>query len=72
MITRNAVDEDSLAEVVTRITGVLRPWRIILFGSRARGSASDDSDYDFYVEVDATATPPFATRTIIPARVGKA
>jgi HEPN domain-containing protein/predicted nucleotidyltransferase len=54
VITRNAVDEDFLAEVVTRITGAVRPWRIILFGSRARGSASDDSDYDFYVEVDAT------------------
>ena len=40
--------------MVTRITGVVRPWRIILFGSRARGGASDDSDYDFYVEVDAT------------------
>lgn len=54
MITRSAVDEEFLAEVVTRITDVVRPWRIILFGSRARGGATDDSDYDFYVEIDAT------------------
>lgn len=42
-------------EVVARITGALRPppWRIVLFGSRARGNARKHSDYDFYVEIDA-------------------
>lgn len=40
-------------EVVERITAALRPWRIVLFGSRARGRAKPHSDYDFYVEVDA-------------------
>src|SRR5437868_1597203 len=44
---------DIATEVVTRITGVMRPWRIVLFGSRVRGDAKAHSDYDFYVEVDA-------------------
>jgi len=33
----------------------VRPWRIVLFGSRARGTAKPHSDYDFYVEIDADA-----------------
>jgi len=40
-------------DVVERITAVLRPWRIVLFGSRARGGAGRHSDYDFYIEVEA-------------------
>ena len=28
-------------------------WRVVLFGSRARGDARESSDYDLYVEVDA-------------------
>ncbi len=41
------------AEAAARIAAAVRPWRIILFGSRARGTAKADSDYDFYIEVDA-------------------
>jgi uncharacterized protein len=41
------------AEVVAKITDVLvqaaRPKRIILFGSRARGDAAEDSDFDVMV-----------------------
>jgi HEPN domain-containing protein/predicted nucleotidyltransferase len=53
MIQRATTDEDIAREVVARITGALRPWRIVLFGSRARGGAKEDSDYDVYVEVEA-------------------
>ncbi|MEX2154657.1 MAG: HEPN domain-containing protein [Gemmatimonadaceae bacterium] len=53
MIQRADTRIDVVQEVVARITGALRPWRIVLFGSRARGSAKEHSDYDIFVEFDA-------------------
>ena len=44
-------------EVVDRIKGGLDPDRIVLFGSYARGDASDDSDVDLLV-VAQTSLPP--------------
>ena len=41
-----------LPAIVGRIVRVVDPVRIILFGSRARGDARDDSDYDLLVVVD--------------------
>ena len=41
--------EQLLAEMVTRIRTVSRPERIILFGSRARGTDRPESDYDLLV-----------------------
>src|ERR1700738_1164630 len=39
-------DDPVLSEVVRRLVDALHPERIYLFGSRARGDAHDDSDYD--------------------------
>lgn len=38
-----------LDEIVSRIRQVCRPTQIILFGSRARGEARPNSDYDLLV-----------------------
>lgn len=40
-----------LGEVVRRLVAELRPERIYLFGSRARGDATADSDYDLMILV---------------------
>jgi uncharacterized protein len=53
MIQRAEAPDAVAVEASTRIAEAIRPWRIVLFGSRARGTAKADSDYDFYVEVDA-------------------
>jgi HEPN domain-containing protein/predicted nucleotidyltransferase len=53
MIQRAAARSEVLQEIVARITSVVSPWRIVLFGSRARGNPKEHSDYDIYVEVDA-------------------
>ena len=36
----------TLAEIMRRILAAGEPQKIVLFGSRARGDARDDSDYD--------------------------
>jgi predicted nucleotidyltransferase len=43
-----------LAEIVRRLVTELHPERIYLFGSRARGDAQPDSDYDLLVVVPAS------------------
>src|SRR3954453_21759374 len=53
MAQRAEVRSDVTAGIVALITGDVRAWRIVLFGSRARGDASPDSDWDIYLEVDA-------------------
>lgn len=42
-------DQDVLDQVVRRLVDVAQPERIILFGSRARGDSSPDSDLDLVV-----------------------
>lgn len=40
-----------LADIVKRLVAALEPERIYLFGSKARGDAGPDSDYDLMVVV---------------------
>ena len=42
-------DRKSIAELSERIAREFRPERIILFGSHARGTATEDSDVDLLV-----------------------
>ena len=42
-----------LPAIVGRIVRLVDPARIILFGSRARGPAQEDSDYDLLIVLDA-------------------
>jgi HEPN domain-containing protein/predicted nucleotidyltransferase len=42
---------DIAGELAARIARAVRPWRIVLFGSQARGTAKPHSDYDLYVEI---------------------
>jgi uncharacterized protein len=46
-----------LAAVVERLVAAFQPERIFLFGSRARGDAKPDSDFDLLIVV-STATEP--------------
>jgi uncharacterized protein len=41
--------DKTLEEIINRILQVITPDKIILFGSRARGEASPDSDYDLMI-----------------------
>ncbi len=44
-----------LSEVLQRLISAYEPERIYLFGSHARGDATDDSDFDLLVVVPDTA-----------------
>lgn len=50
---------DPLEEVLRRLVRTLKPDRIYLFGSRARGDATHDSDYDLLVIVPHSAHPRY-------------
>lgn len=45
-------DDDILSEAVRRIREQFNPRKILLFGSRARGEARQDSDFDLMVVMD--------------------
>lgn len=51
--------DPKLVEIVRRLVEALRPERIYLFGSRARGEATAGSDYDVVVVVREVAKEPY-------------
>lgn len=51
-----------LDQIVATIMSRFHPRRLYLFGSRARGDARPDSDYDFLVEVDRASEGHGQTR----------
>lgn len=50
-------DDPVLREVVRRLVQTYHPDRIYLFGSAARGDATEDSDYDLMVVVPDSTSP---------------
>lgn len=48
-----------LAEMVRRLVLALQPETIYFFGSRARGEAGEDSDYDLLVVVGDSSLPRY-------------
>jgi predicted nucleotidyltransferase len=49
--------DGQLADIVNRLVTAYRPERVYLFGSKARGDAGADSDYDILVVVADSAPP---------------
>lgn len=53
MPQRLLTDSPFLREIVRRIRATAEPERIILFGSRARGEESADSDLDLFIVMES-------------------
>lgn len=51
------IKDHTLAEIVRRLVEAYKPLRIYLFGSKARGDAGLDSDYDLLIVVPDDAPP---------------
>ena len=54
---RKTVSEEILQEIVRRIVAAVRPDRIILFGSAARGKMGPNSDVDLLVHQKGQISP---------------
>lgn len=54
-----AASDPILDAMVQRLVGALAPARIYLFGSRARGEARPDSDYDLLVVLSDSGLPRY-------------
>ena len=46
------IDDNLIQQITTKIVERFNPRRVVLFGSRARGEASPDSDIDLFVELE--------------------
>jgi predicted nucleotidyltransferase len=56
--------EPPVKEIVRRIVEAFHPRRIIMFGSRARGTARPGSDLDLMVEMETRDPPAQRARAI--------
>lgn len=52
-MAKTAIDQGLLDRLARLIATAVRPQRIVLFGSWARGEQESDSDLDLFVQVDA-------------------
>ena len=46
------IQKDLIANIVSTIVQYSHPEKVILFGSRAKGAFTDESDYDFFEQGD--------------------
>ena len=53
---------DNIKEITGEFVTKVKPMKVILFGSFANGSYTDDSDYDFYLVVEDGRNVAEATR----------
>lgn len=71
-MTEAGLDQALLDELVARIVEAVRPEKVILFGSWAKGTARPDSDIDLFLEVetgrDAAEVTKLAYAAIRPLR----
>ena len=58
-VTAMQVQDPVLGEIVRRLVDDCQPERIYLFGSRARGNARADSDYDIMVVAAQSDEPAY-------------
>lgn len=67
-LTAQGVAEGEILDGLTRLlVERFGARRVVLFGSRARGDARGDSDYDVFVEMESNERPPERNARILSA-----
>jgi len=56
--TPNMLTKEQIDEIVQRLVERFHPRRVVLFGSHARGEATEESDLDLFVEMETRKRPP--------------
>ena len=69
MVLSSTPQTDVAGELAMIIASAVRPWRIVLFGSQARGTAKPHSDYDLYIEIVQPQRTAKETATDVDARI---
>lgn len=65
----NTSDEKILGDLTRLLVERFGARRVILFGSRARGDARSESDFDIFVEMESAERPPDRNARIL-AEIG--
>lgn len=55
------IEANKITEIVNKIASGYKPEKIIIFGSYAKGKATDDSDLDLFVSKDTDLPRPLRT-----------
>lgn len=66
----NLVTADAIIAYVDRIAAGFRPWRIVLFGSYARGTPTADSDVDLLITKQRWSMSPLTAAGRIRVKLG--
>jgi predicted nucleotidyltransferase len=64
METGDLVQENMLQEIARRLVAKFAPHKILLYGSRANGTARKDSDYDLLIVWRDEDPPPERAATV--------
>jgi predicted nucleotidyltransferase len=73
--TSASLNDDLVQDIVRRIVATAQPEKVILFGSRARGEARPDSDFDVLVIKESSepryrrSVPLYVALANVPAEV---
>ena len=51
-------DRNIIPQITSKIVESFNPWRIVLFGSQAKGNSDSSSDIDLFIEMDTDKQPP--------------
>jgi predicted nucleotidyltransferase len=68
--TATSVTADEIVAFVDRIAAGFKPRRIVLFGSYARGSPTEDSDVDLLITKQRSSMPPLTAAGRIRIELG--
>ena len=69
MVSKSVALSPPFRRFLNRLVGALRPERVVLFGSRARGTHRPSSDYDLLIVANRFRNVPWVERAALVIRL---